>query len=80
MLAHAFIKQINSAAAASSSSRAQNASRGGGSGRAGLYASVQGPDVIWGQVNSPCPTRLLPSLFLTYTPQTNLITPHPLLT
>ena len=50
MLAHAFIKQVNSAAASSSSSRAQAASRSGGSGRAGLYASAQGPDVIWGQV------------------------------
>ena len=82
MLAHAFIKQINSAAAGSSSSRAQNASRGGGSGRNGLYASAQGPDVIWGQVNTP---RLLAPL--DYYPPSPSLTPlepiyntHPYLT
>ena len=41
MLAPAFIKQAN---AASSSSRVQR------TGRAGLFSSTQGPDVIWGQV------------------------------
>jgi len=45
MLAHAFIKQVNAAAASSSSRPAQRAVR------TGLYSSsVQGPDVIWGQV------------------------------
>ena len=45
MLAHAFIKQVNAAAASSSSRPAQRAAR------TGLYSSsVQGPDVIWGQV------------------------------
>ena len=84
MLAHAFIKQVNSAAAAaSSSSRAQR----GGSGRAGLYASAQGPDVIWGQVTHACMPRThvahphsTPNLIKyppSPSPHSSNISPHP---